>query len=145
MRAYFIFILIIFFNIAVKPAGAADVLLGTVASVDRESGEIVLKLEELPDKTTSPAEAQKITVKISPDRMPEYIVIGKTLRVWGEYINGGSLIFQAENIRGCCFGRGMNADPTGVRSRLGRGRGMGRGMGGGGMNGGRGAGGGGRQ
>ncbi len=134
MRTYFIFIMI-FFNIAVKPVGAADMLLGTVASVDRETGEIVLQLDELPDKTAYPAQSKTITVKISPDHIPECVAIGKTVRVWGEYINGGGPVFQAEHIRGGGFGRGMNADPTGVRSRLGRGRG--------GHNGGRGGGGGG--
>ncbi|MGE0087700.1 MAG: hypothetical protein AB7S75_25090 [Desulfococcaceae bacterium] len=95
--------------------------MGTVESVNPDKGEMILKITD-----SSENSGQKITVHFDAEDMPCCIGIGKTVRVWGSYAEGNSANFQAVSVRGNSF-QGNGHDPTGVRSRLGRGRGQGRG------------------
>ncbi len=107
------------------PAQAMEILMGTVHSVDREQGIIVLGKPENSGFCTACSDMDdqaEMTVNIRPEDIPDDVAPGQMLRVWGEY-NGQ--IFEAESVRGRCCGMGRGNDPTGVRSRLGRGRGGG--------------------
>jgi hypothetical protein len=135
MRGYLVILICFLLNLAAASATATDVFLGTVKSVEPETGEVVLELEDLLDEATG--NPKEITIQIPPERMPEYVSAGRTVRVWGEYIGGTANAFKVLHIRGGSPRGGM-ADPTGVRSRLWKGMGKGgtrgrmRGKGGGG-------------
>ncbi len=103
---------------------AEDAVLGTVESLDLDKGEIILKVTESSSDTGQ--EKGQITVHFDPENAPCCLSIGKTVRVWGSYAKGSSVIFQAVAVRGNSS-QGHGHDPTGVRSRLGRGKGQGRG------------------
>ncbi|MEZ4524751.1 MAG: hypothetical protein R2941_02375 [Desulfobacterales bacterium] len=100
---------------------AEEALLGTVEAIDRDKGELILRVTD-----SSADRGHKISVFLDPENMPCCIGIGKTVRVWGSYAKGNSSTFQAVTVRGNSF-QGNGHDPTGVRCRIGRGRGHGRG------------------
>ncbi len=116
----FVVILNLVFHLSAVPAFAADVLLGTIRSVDREKGEMLVDVldydgdaEELPES---------VTIRVAPEHLAGPIPAGEVVRIWGNFVRGSSHMFDAATIRGRSFHlRGR--DPTGVRSRLGRGRG----------------------
>ncbi|QTA89785.1 hypothetical protein [Desulfonema magnum] len=125
MRTY-LFILILLFSLTPGLAAATDVFLGTVKAVKPESGEVVLEVEDWPaedDKEKNTDTPKEITINISPDRLPENLSPGETVRIWGKYLQGDMKNFQVVHISGGGL-RGGKKDPTGVRSRLGKGRGM---------------------
>jgi len=128
MRSYLI-LLIILFNLAAIPARCEDVVLGTVASVDRKSGEVVLHLTEWSESKDNQNEdgdiPERITVQFAPGRLPGYISVGETVRVWGKYPQDNTKMFQVQSIGKGYFQR-PKSDPTGVRRRLGRSRGGGK-------------------
>ncbi len=136
----FLMILIFLLTVSVSPAAGTDVFIGKVCSVERESGTVVIRVSV--DTENNSGVSEEMLVQIAPDRLPDNIAVGRVIRIWGEYaMQGGNGMFQASHIRSGGFG-GMRNDPTGVRSRLGRGRPGG--MGGGMMRGGGGGGGGNR-
>jgi len=120
MRTWF-FILTNILLFCAATVCAEEAVLGTVEAIDPDKGELILKITD-----SSENNGQKITVHFDPEDMPCCIGIGKTARVWGSYAEGNSASFQAVTVRGNSF-QGNGHDPTGVRSRLGRGRGHGRG------------------
>ena len=148
MRQTVIIIICLFFGVGWHiPVAADEALRGQVQSLDRIKGIMLLVPE---------GQTREIKVSFDPDQLPGFVREGEMVRVWGEFDTGqvvldqGALsqgsssqgfLFRASSICGRDMG-GQN-DPTGVRSRIGRGRqGFGRGLGGGG---GRGGGGGGRR
>ncbi len=128
-----LFILIVCLGISVAVAEASEVILGVVNAVDREQGLVTLKVIDSSGNGSGQPASETLSVAVNPDQMPDCVVPGNTIRIWGEYLGGGSsLSFRADSIRGG-QANGRRNDPTGVRSRLGRGRQGGRGgrMGGG--------------
>jgi len=116
------FLMILIFLLAVSASAAAgtDVFIGKVCSVERESGTILVRVSV--DTENNSGESKEILVQIAPDHLPENISVGRVIRIWGEYVMQGDIgIFRASHIRSGGFG-GMRDDPTGVRSRIGRGR-----------------------
>lgn len=127
---------VIFLMLSASPAAGTDVFIGKVHSVERESGIVVVGVSV--DTENNSGVSKEIVVQIDPDRLPENIGVGRIVRIWGEYMmQGNNGMFQASHIRSGGFGD-MRNDPTGVRSRLGRGR-TGGGPGGGMMKGGEGS------
>ncbi|QTA82191.1 Uncharacterized protein dnl_45620 [Desulfonema limicola] len=107
---------------------AADVILGTVETIDSHKGEMTVNII---DSSAKDLEQEKtITIKFDPeDTDISNFSTGRLIRVWGSYVNGVSGIFKAQSFSKKGF-QGMRNDPTGVRSRLGRGsRPLGRGRG----------------
>jgi hypothetical protein len=112
-------------NLAASPAISMDVISGTVVAIEREKGVLFLRVADQPGmvKADSKVKVDKtpkeITVRIPPERLSKGIVIGKKVQVWGDYATSKTAIFRAQHIRGKHF-QGVRADPTGVRSRLGK-------------------------
>lgn len=120
---------IIFFLYLFSGAGSAfcqDFFMGKVLAVNLEKMEIEivpLSTEKL-SKTGSDNEA--ILVRIAEENnlpgegetvvFPRCVVVGDSIRLWGNRAKNGDHIFFATDIRGC-RGGGCS-DPTGVRSRL---------------------------
>jgi hypothetical protein len=105
------------------PAEAMEVLLGTVQSVEPESGRIVLEISQNSDESENrddPNGSEKITVQVDPERIPACVIVGRMIRVWGNYLNAENSQFKVLHISGSGFGN-QKSDPTGVRSRIGRG------------------------
>ena len=128
-----LFILIICLGISVAAAEASEVILGVVSAVDREQGLVTLKVIDSSGDDSGQSQSKTLSVVVDPDQMPDCVAPGNTIRVWGEYLGDESaLSFRADSIRGG-QANGRRNDPTGVRSRLGRGRqgGWGSRMGGG--------------
>jgi hypothetical protein len=123
----FLYILIAVWLGAVAPvAEASDVLLGVVVSVDRGQGRITLKVID----SSGPGEGQSLVIAASPEKIPGSLSPGDTIRVWGDYASNGGAAFRADAIRKGGSGD-SGTDPTGVRSRLGKGgQGSGQGTGG---------------
>lgn len=122
--------MIILVNIITVSAWAKNVLLGTVVSINREKGEMIVRLNNPryffsdgsdQEEETAP---ETITVYFSPDRLSEDIRDGKLVRLWGSIESNVYFKFKATYIRN--VSRGEGHDPTGVRSRIGRGRKMGK-------------------
>lgn len=100
------FILLVHF--VTVPAMAADLLQGTVVSIERKGGRLVLRQ----------ADTQKnIDVVIPADLMPGFVKTGDRITAWGQYIQRDPDVFQARKITRERSRRPGN-DPTGVRSRL---------------------------
>jgi hypothetical protein len=121
MRGYLVILICFLLNLAAVSATATEVFFGTVKSVEAETGEVVLELDDQFDEHTG--NPKEITMQISGS-MPEYMSPGRTVRIWGEYIGGNTNAFKVVHIRGA-GGRGGMSDPTGVRSRLWKGMGKG--------------------
>jgi len=120
MRNYLVILILIFSTYAFA-AQAADVLLGTVRALDIEKGEILVNVI---DSSAEDIKQEKtIVVKVDPKNTDfSNFRTGKLIRVWGRYVNGVQGMFEAQSVskRGV---HGRKNDPTGVRSRLGRGHG----------------------
>ena len=109
------------FNLHAFAVHASDVILGTVRAIDSEKGELLVNVIDSSSKEIDPENT--IIVKLDPENTNfSNFSNGKLIRVWGNYVNGTPGIFkvQAVSKRGM---HGRKNDPTGVRSRLGRGRG----------------------
>lgn len=105
---------------------AGEVILGRVLSIDGErTGLVVVPVSNPPQGEVTP-DAPAIHVISPSDGLPPRLKTGDVVRIWGEYST--PVLFNASHLG---YGRGR-ADPTGVRSRIGRSRGMGRGNGKGG-------------
>lgn len=127
---YYISIVFII-SILLPAAGfAEEYLMGTVISVDRPNGEIVVQPIEYisADERVYPPESDMppVTVRFTNSQ-------GKSLHIWNRRMNrlspgrhirmrgeldSQALVFFAKDLRGC--GRRGGHDPTGVRGRLGR-------------------------
>ena len=126
---YCLFFLTIWIGMSVSAAMASEVILGVVDGVNREQGVVTLKIIDANGNDSGQPQSESLSVTVNPDQIPNCVVPGNTIRIWGEYVgNGEGLSFRADSIRG----GGTNSrrhDPTGVRSRLGRGYQGGRGAG----------------
>jgi len=130
MRTYLVILILIFSSYA-SAVQAADVILGTVNSINHEKGEMVINVIDIlaHDLELENGQNQEtIVVKFDP-KDSEFLNIssGRLIRVWGNYINDSSKIFKSQSMSQRGF-NGRKNDPTGVRSRLGRGKASGRGM-----------------
>lgn len=100
-------------------AGAQEVLLGTVVSVDRDKGTFVLQLEDSTEDAPLLVTIESGTAKEAPV-LPSCVETGEFVRVWGQYAGESTGLFRANVVRG----PGMShQDRSGVRSRLTRGQG----------------------
>ena len=111
MRRVLLFTMISLLFLAVS-AGAMDSIMGTVVSLERNSGTIIIQQAGTP---------KKITIVISPGQLPGFVEIGTTIRAWGNYSKDDPLKLHASKITRAPS-PGSREDPTGVRSRLHRGR-----------------------
>jgi len=83
----------------------AEMVTGTVLSVDREQSVFILSL----------AREQNIAVYTDIFPLPGRVATGRTVRIWGTY-DSDSNNFIATDIRGP--GRNLRHDPTGARARI---------------------------
>ena len=123
----------IWLGMSVAVAEASEVVLGVVNAVDMEQGIVTLKVIDSGGDGSGQPQPESLSVTVDPDQIPDCVAPGNTIRIWGEYIgDGSSLSFRVNSIRGGSV-NSRRHDPTGVRSRLGRGYQRGRGgrMGGG--------------
>lgn len=125
-----LFILTIWLGMSVVAVGATEVVLGVVNVVDRDQGLVMLRVIDPGGSDSGQPRPDSLSVTVNPDQIPDGLAPGDTVRIWGNYIGDrDSLSFRADSIRGRLTGNRRH-DPTGVRSRLGRG-GQGGRMGGG--------------
>jgi len=96
------------FHLATVPAAAADLLSGTIISVERKNGRLILRQIET---------RKDIEVLIHPDLIPASVESGVKVTVRGEYIQRDPDVFQARKITPE-RSKERGKDPTGVRSRL---------------------------
>lgn len=117
----------------------AEMLIGTVQTVDEENRLLILQLYRSDRKSDgNDAAGEPVVVRLVDDFserrgigrvFPGCVAPGNRIRVWGSFTEqeGEGMLrktFLTTDIRGtghCCLG-----DPTGVRSRIGRGCGQGR-------------------
>lgn len=126
MRTYLVVLAIILLAFS-QQAVATDVLLGTVVSTEPESGTLVIRpagAGKTGDKETETA--KDITVRVEKNSFPKHLEPGGIIRVWGDFAKDHKLKFDAKRIDTSHFPK-HKKDPTGVRSRLIRGRRPGRG------------------
>lgn len=122
-------LLIILIHFLSVPAAASDAILGTVVSVDRENGEMTVRLSGASDSSDEISDQgddfvpEIVTVSFTPDQLCENIKEGKLIRLWGNFESGSQNTFKATHIRS--GNRRGGYDPTGVRTRLGKKRGTG--------------------
>ncbi len=111
------------------PAAASDAILGTIISLDRENGQMTVRLSassDLSDEISGQGDIlvpEMVTVSIAPDQLCENMKEGKLVRLWGNFESESPNLFNATHIRSGNSRSGY--DPTGVRTRLGRKKGMG--------------------
>jgi len=91
--------------------------MGKVLSVNSAKKEIEVSPHISTKKQESGIKGETVFVQ-SKIVLPACVIIGATIRLWGERLPGDSNTFIATDIRGC-RGGGCS-DPTGVRSRLSR-------------------------
>ena len=109
MRCGLLFAIMVF-SLAAVNAGAADAISGTVVSLERDTGMMVI---------LQAGTRKRITISISPGRLPGSVKIGTTIQAWGDVAKNDPLKFQASKIDPS---PGSTGDPTGVRSRLQKGK-----------------------
>lgn len=123
---YGLFILICWLGISVTPTAASEVLLGVVDDVDREQGTVTLKVIDSSGTDDGQSVPEMLSVAVNPDRIPNGLDSGDTVRVWGAFVESRDMkTFRVDSIHRGQAG-GHRNDPTGVRSRLGQGRQRGR-------------------
>lgn len=108
-RFYVLFILIICLPCA---AGAEDLVMGRVVSIDRESGCLTISVPES-GKTDSGPTSDQIAVKLEDGSIPKDVRKGSLVRIWVES-QGSSKPFIASKIGQV----GGMSDRTGIRLRL---------------------------
>jgi hypothetical protein len=140
MRTFLVFLILILFGFSAPNSLAEDLFLVRIVSVDQESGEISAEVIDGPDLSANGAgdpgllksgngtgdnigKPEKITVFMASGHLPEQLVPGSVVRVWGEFIGETRTFVARKLFPGKTAGRGI--DPTGVRRRLGKGRGFG--------------------
>ena len=104
--------------------------MGKVLAVDLEKMEIEIVPLSTGKLSETGSDNEAILVRIAEennlpgegedDVFPRCVVVGDSIRLWGNKVQNGDHIFFATDIRGC-RGGGCS-DPTGVRSRLLQGR-----------------------
>ncbi len=113
IQNYLIILIIVSAFFSTDPV-AADIVTGTVKSIDFNKGIIVLTVINSSVKTQ-----KEIIVRIKQVNLPKNITAGKRIRIWGHYINKTSSIFQGKSVSKPGY-RKWKRDSTGVRCRLGR-------------------------
>ncbi|GBC61361.1 hypothetical protein DENIS_2321 [Desulfonema ishimotonii] len=113
MRHITVILTFLFLLGTASAGGSADAIQGTVVSLSREEGKMVVNLPE------GSGNFRNITVFFSPNQLPGCIREGEPVRLWGTFSENVPETFDASYIRG--RGRGRGRDATGVRSRLGKG------------------------
>jgi|GEM_PF-6224805 len=112
-------------------AASAELIWGTVVSLDREKGEMHLRMKGASAKSAfHERKAERVRVRFFPEELPGDIRPGAAVNVWGRCLKTDPPVFGATTVKRQQRGYG---DPTGVRSRLGHGgngHGGGRGHGG---------------
>ena len=125
-----IFLSLLLLCLGVTPGSCQDFLVAKVLTVHVEKMEIEVTPVDrtaalLPEKAVETLRVQVAAKNSLPQKegrvsFPGCVVAGDTIRLWGAYVREGENRFMVTDIRGCrgggCF------DPTGVRSRLQRGR-----------------------
>ena len=113
-----LYILIAWFGFAASAADAAEVLLGVVTAINRDQGRITLRVVDTSGSGNRPSSSESLPIIADPEKIPDGLVSGDTVQVWGEYAGGGGrLSFRADAIRKRGSGS-SGSDPTGVRSRI---------------------------
>lgn len=120
---------VIFFLFLISGAGSGycqDFLMGKVLAVDLEKMEFEIVPLSTGKRSPKDADNKSILVRIAEENnlpgegedvvFPRCVVVGDSIRLWGNRVQNGDHIFFATDIRGC-RGGGCS-DPTGVRSRL---------------------------
>lgn len=125
MRCFLYILVAIWLGISVQAAAASDVLLGVVVALDQNKGRMTLRVIDGAGRG-----GETLSVTIAPEKIPNGLSSGDTVRVWGKFASGVMGAFKADSVQRRGAG-GNGADPTGVRSRLGQGGGYGGGQGGG--------------
>lgn len=110
-------------------AGSAycqDFFMGKVLAVDLERMEIEIVPLSIGKQSHKGSDNKAFFVRIAEENnlpeegetivFPRCVVVGDTIRLWGNRVQNEEHIFYATDIRGC-RGGGCS-DPTGVRSRL---------------------------
>ncbi len=119
MRIYLV-ILILFFSLHSFTVYAEDVILGRIESLNAEKGELRILLSGYGGKSQ---ESETLLVTVDPEKTDiSDFEKGGFVRIWGNFAEDSSGIFEARSLSSGGM-RGLKNDPTGVRSRLGRGRG----------------------
>ena len=93
----------------VAPLCRAEMISGTVLSLDREERQVVLEVN------TEDGGTSEVLIQTEAP-LPPCADLGKTMRAWGSYEDDTEQTFVAHDLRGP--GRRFKNDPTGVRSRL---------------------------
>ncbi len=93
--------------------------MGIVQTVERAKGAITVRVLDA-SGGGRPLPSGVLTVVMDADHWPAGLTTGDIVRVWGDFDQPGADFMRAETIR-VASGRGGRRDPTGVRSRLGRG------------------------
>ncbi len=95
------------FLLLIPIRSSAESLMGTVLSVDREKGQIVLQVE------TENDQQREITLQAA-GALPACVLVGSQVRAWGNFAPGEKGKFSATDLRG----PGRHPDATGVLARL---------------------------
>ncbi len=101
------FLLLILFIISAAAPAAAEMITGTVVSVDREQKVFLLRTDTRQE------------IEVQANRLPKRLISGRQIRVWGDYTVAHKK-FTATDIRGA--GKNRHHDQTGVRARIGNGK-----------------------
>lgn len=110
---------------------AAELIWGSVLDVDKAAGTLELRIMGASEKSPLRTREQaRVRVRFTPDELPRDIRPGTVVNIWGESIPGETPVFVGTAIQ---RERRGHDDPTGVRSRLGRGGHHGGSSGGGGQ------------
>ncbi|WP_373500925.1 hypothetical protein, partial [Desulfococcus sp.] len=113
-------LILFFFQMALFQGNAAatDLIWGAVVDLDRETGTLNLRMMGASEKSAfHRARHERVRVRFFPEDLPDGIRPGTIVNIWGEPIPGKTPAFTATAIQ---RERRAHADPTGVRSRLGR-------------------------
>lgn len=111
MRTFMALVFVLFLIPAI-PVRAADALTGTIVSTDQGRGLFHLK----PD-----GKDQSVAVQLRSGRFPPLIRPGQTVTVWGRWSRGPGGLFVGRSVTPGMAGH-SDPDPTGVRSRLFKGK-----------------------
>ena len=105
-------LLLLIFHLTAFGVWAASMIEGTVVSLQPKRGMF----------TVLQAGSMKVVNVIVPSgKLPGAVIKGANIRIWGNFLNAENPLFRAQRIIGIASVlRGK--DPTGVRSRLNRGR-----------------------
>jgi len=111
--------------IVITSAATAEELVGTIVSVDKQSCQLIIDKQS---QATKKRPAHVVTVKF-PDHMiferprgnmlPGWLVVGQKIKIKGDFAPDNHQLFIMTRVDHTFLGR--NHDPTGVRSRIGRG------------------------